>query len=213
VIKMTFKKLNWFALIGGILLLILIPISVYISWWKLSVGDDLLTVNASPVNTNFNVLGTQLSSGIMWAVNITSILIFLSSGIIMLIYSIIPAKPYAKDLLGYAYRKPLYMVVLYLAGLLVTMYATQAALGVGVPLVGSSTITLPASLTMGANISVMISSTFQWPFWLAIATAALSITARIYHRRLLSPKQTTQVASKGPLAPTALVTNTPKQIS
>lgn len=210
---MTFKKLNWFALIGGILLLILIPISVYISWWKLSVGDDLLTVNASPVNTNFNVLGTQLSSGIMWAVNITSILVFLSSGIIMLIYSIIPAKPYAKDLLGYAYRKPLYMVVLYLAGLLVTMYATQAALGIGVPLAGSSTITLPASLTMGANISVMISSTFQWPFWLAIATAALSITARIYHTRLSSQKQTTQIASKGPVAPTALATNTPKQIS
>jgi len=213
VIKMTFKKLNWFALIGGILLLILIPISVYISWWKLSVGDDLLTVNASPVNTNFNVLGTQLSSGIMWAVNITSILVFLSSGIIMLIYSIIPAKPYAKDLLGYAYRKPLYMVVLYLAGLLVTMYATQAALGIGVPLAGSSTITLPASLTMGANISVMISSTFQWPFWLAIATVALSITARIYHTRLSSPKQTIQIASKGPVAPTTLATNTPKQIS
>ncbi len=210
---MTFKKLNWFALIGGILLLILIPISVYISWWKLSVGDDLLTVNASPVNTNFNVLGSQLSSGIMWAVNITSILVFLSSGIIMLIYSIIPAKPYAKDLLGYAYRKPLYMVVLYLAGLLVTMYATQAALGIGVPLAGSSIITLPASLTMGANISVMISSTFQWPFWLAIATAALSITARIYHTRLSSQKQTIQIASKGPVAPTALATNTPKQIS
>jgi hypothetical protein len=153
---MTFKKLNWFALIGGILLLVLIPISIYISWWKLSVVDDLLTVNASPVNTSFNVLGTQLSSGIIWAVNV-GILVFLTCGIIMLIYSAIPAKPYAKHLLGYAYRKPLYMVILYLAGLIVTMYATQAAFGIGVPLAGSSTITLPASLTMGADVSVMVS--------------------------------------------------------
>ena len=207
---MTFKKLNWFALIGGILLLVLIPISIYVSWWKLSVGDDLLTVNASPVNTSFNVLGTQLSSGIIWAVNITSILVFLTCGIIMLIYSAIPAKPYAKDLLGYAYRKPLYMVILYLAGLLVTLYAAQAALGIGVPLAGSSTITLPASLSMGANISVMVSSTFQWPFWLAIATAAISIAARIYHTRISSPKQTTQSTSNGPVTPTTVTANVQK---
>jgi hypothetical protein len=189
---MTNKQLNWFALIGGILLLILIPISIYISWWKLSVGDNLITVNASPVNTNFNILGTQLSSGMLWAVNITSILVFLTSGIIMLIYSLIPTRPYAKDLLSYAYRKPLYMVIIYLVGLLVTMYVTQAALGVGVPISGSSTITIPASLTMGANISVAISSTFQWPFWMAIATAGLSLTARIYHTKLSSPKQNSQ---------------------
>jgi uncharacterized integral membrane protein len=208
---MTIKKLNWFALIGGILLLVLIPISMYVSWWKLSVGDGLLTVNASPVNTSFNVLGTQLSSGIIWAVNITSILVFLSCGIIMLIYSIIPTKPYAKDLLGYAYRKPLYMVILYLAGLLVTMFATQAALGIGVPLAGSSTITLPVSLTMGADISVMVSSTFQWPFWLAIATAALSITARIYHPKLSSPKQTLQPTLNVNVTPNAVTTNATRQ--
>lgn len=207
---MTVKKLNWFALVGGILLLVLIPISIYVSWWKLSVGDDLLTVNASPVNTSFNVLGTQLSSGVIWAVNITSILVFLSCGIIMLIYSIIPTKPYAKDLLGYAYRKPLYMVILYLAGLIVTMYATQAALGIGVPLAGSSTITLPASLTMGASISVMVSSTFQWPFWLAIATAALSIMARIYHPKVSSLKQTVQPISNVPLTPAAVTANVAK---
>jgi uncharacterized integral membrane protein len=189
---MTINKLNWFALIGGLLLLVLIPISYYISWWKLSVGDNLLSVNASPVNTTFNVLGTQLSSGFIWAVNITSILVFLTSGIIMLVYSLIPAKPYAKDLLSYAYRKPLYMVILYIVGLLVTMYVTQAAIGVGVPLSGSSNIIIPASITMGAKISVAISSTFQWPFWLAIVTAGLSLTARIFHAKFSVNKQDVQ---------------------
>ena len=110
----------------------------------------------------------------------------------MLVYSLIPTKPYAKDLLSYAYRKPLYMVILYIVGLLVTMYITQAAIGVGVPLSGSSIITIPASLTMGANISVAISSTFQWPFWLAIVTAGLSLTARIFHAKFSASKQDVQ---------------------
>jgi uncharacterized integral membrane protein len=183
---MTIKQINWLALTSGILLLILIPISIYISWWKLSVGENLLTANASPVNNNFTLLGTQLSPGILWAANITGILIFLTSGIIMLIYSLIPTKSYSKDLLSYAYRKPIYIVILYLIGLIITMFATQAAFGIGIPMTGSSTITLPSSLTMGTSISVIISSTFQWPFWLAIITSVLSITARIYHTKLSS---------------------------
>jgi uncharacterized integral membrane protein len=191
---MNFKAFNWFALVSGILLLILIPISIYFSWWKLIVGDNLLTVNASPVNTNFNLIGTSLSPGLIWAMNLTGILTFLACGIIMLIYSLIPARPYSKDLLSFAYRKPLYIVILYLFGLLITMFATQAALGIGVPISGTSTLVLPSNLTQGANISVTISSAFQWPFWLGIVTAGLSITARVYHIKLsLTLQQKTQV--------------------
>jgi hypothetical protein len=183
---MDIKQFNWFALAGGILLLILIPISFYISWWKLVVGQNLLTVNTSPVNTTFNLLGSQFNPALVWAANLTSILTFLACGIIMLIYAVIPAKPYAKDLLSFAYRKPLYIIIIYLAVLIVTMFVTQAALGIGVPLAGSSTITLPQNLTMGVNISVAVSSIFQWPFWLAIVAAGLFIAARIYHTKLSS---------------------------
>ena len=184
--KMDFKKCNWFALAGGIILLVLLPISMYVSWWKLTIGQNLITVNASPVNTNFNIMGTMFNPALVWAANLTVTLFFLACGIIMLIYAFIPAKPYSKDLLSFAYRKPLYIIIVYVAALIVTLFVMQTALGVSVPFWGSSTVVLPQSLTMGANISVLVSSVFQWPFWLAIVAAGLFVAARIYHSRVSS---------------------------
>jgi uncharacterized integral membrane protein len=190
---MKTKQINWFALIGGILILLLLPISIYFSWWQLTIGKNLLTINVSPVNTNITLIGTQFSAPLIWAMNLTGSLTFLASGIIMLIYALIPAKPYSKDLLNFAYRKPLYIVILYLAGLLVMTFAAQAFLGQGIPITGSANLTLPSSMTMGANISILVTSAFQWPFYLAIIAAGLNITARVYHTKLTKTlKQTSQ---------------------
>lgn len=187
---MQVKKINWFGLFGGILVLVVLVVSIYYPWWQLIVGENLLKVNASPVNTDFGLLGTQFTIPIIWALNIASILTLLTSGIIMLIYSVIPTKSYSKDLLSFAYRKPLYAVVFSLVGLLIATMAAKAAFGINIPLTGTSTIILPSSFTMGINISVLISTAFQWPFWLAIVAAGLCIAARIYHMKLSSaPKQ------------------------
>ena len=190
---MKTKQLNWFALIGGILILLLIPISIYFPWWQLIIGKNLITINASPVNTNINFIGTQFSAPLIWAMNLTGILTFLASGIIMLIYALIPTKPYSKDLLSFGYRKALYTIILYLAGLLVMTFATQSFLGKGIPITGTTNLALPSSMTMGANISVLVSSTFQWPFYLGVVAAGLCLTARVYHTRLAkSTKQVSQ---------------------
>ena len=190
---MKIKQLNWFALIGGILILLLIPISIYFSWWQGIIGKNLITINASPVNTHITFLGNQFSAPLIWAMNLTGALTFLASGIIMLIYALIPGKPYSQDLLSFGYRKPLYTVVLYLVGLLVMTFATQAFLGQGIPISGSTNLTLPSSMTMGANISILVTSGFQWPFYLGIVAAGLCITARIYHIKLTkTPKQASQ---------------------
>lgn len=190
---MQFKQINWFALVGGILLLVLLGVSIYFPWWQLIVGENLLSVNASPVNTVFSLLGNQFSSPVIWIMNLTGILTFLTSAIILLIYSVIPNKSYSKDLLSFAYRKPLYVVVLYVVGLLVATFAIKAALGVDLPLAGTTTISLPSSLTMGINVSVNIFVAFQWPFWLGIVVAGLCIAARIYHSKLSStPNQIPQ---------------------
>jgi hypothetical protein len=190
---MKTKQINWFAMVGGILILLLLPISIYFSWWQLSIGKNLLTINVSPVNTNITLFGTQFSSPLFWAMNITGSLTFLASGIIMLIYALVTVKPYSKDLLSFAYRKPLYVVILYLAGLLVMTFVAQAFLGQGIPMTGSANLTLPSSMTNGANISILVTSAFQWPFYLAIITAGLSIIARVYHTKLTNAlKQTPQ---------------------
>ncbi len=197
---MMLKQINWFALVGGILILTLLFVSFYFPWWQLVVGDNLFKVNVSPVNTNVGVLGSQFTVPLILAMNIASILTFLASGIIMLIYSVKPTKSYSLDLLSFGYRKPLYAVVLCVVGLLIAVYAVQAAVGVSVPLAGSGTIVLPSSFTpMGIGVSVIGLAGFQWPFWLAIVVAGLCIAARVYHRKLSSPpKQMLQATASTP---------------
>jgi hypothetical protein len=200
---MQLKKINWFGLVGGILILVVLVVSIYYPWWQLIIGENLLKVNASPVNTNFGLLGTQFTIPIILALNIVSVLTFLTSGIIMLIYAVIPTKSYSKDLLSFAYRKPLYSVVLCIISLLIATLAVQAALGINIPLTGTATVILPSSLTMGINISVLIYTAFQWPFWLVVVAAGLCIAARIYHVKLSStPKQASTATTITPATPT-----------
>ena len=199
---MQLSKINWFGIAGGVLTLVVIVVSLYYPWWQLTIGDNLMKVNASPMNTNFGLLGTQFTIPIIWALNIGSILTFLFSGIIMLIYSVIPTKSYSKDLLGFAYKKPLYAVVFSVVGLLIITLIAQAALGIGIPLMGTATVILPAAMTMGVNISVLVSAAFQWPFWLAITAAALCISARIYHRKLSATPKIAPLTTEAPATPT-----------
>ena len=201
-INMQFKQINWFALVGGILILVLFSVSFYFPWWQLIIGDNLLKVNVSPVNTNFGLLGTQFSMPLIWALNFVSILTFLTSGIIMLIYAVIPTRSYSKDLLSFAYRKPLYAVILIVAGLLVITFALRAAFGISVPLTGTGSVVLPSSLTMGINVGMVTLAAFQWPFWLAIVAAGLCIAARIYHTKLSpTPKQIAQTTANTQITP------------
>ncbi len=196
---MQLSRVNWFGVAGGALTLIVIAVSLYYPWWQLTIGENLMKVNASPMNTNFGLLGTQFTIPLIYALNVGSILSFLCSGIIMLVYSFIPTKPYAKELLGFAWKKPLYSVIFSVAGLSIIILIAQAVLGMKIPLMGSAMVILPSNFTMGANISVLVYSAFQWPFWLAVTAAALCICARIYHRKLSSnPKQAPVATAQKP---------------
>jgi len=151
-----------------------------------------LKVNASPVNTNFGVLDTSFTIPFILALNIVSLLTLLASGIAMIIYSIIPRKSYSKHLLGFGYKKPLFTVLFFVIGLVVTTVILQAVLSLNVPLMGSTTSTLPIPFVSGITLSVLLSAGFQWSFWLAVVAAGLCIAARLYHRKVApTPSATT----------------------
>jgi hypothetical protein len=177
-------RINWFGLIAGILTLLVIVLSVYMPWWVLSVGDNLFKINASPIYTNFGLLGDSFTIPILLALNISSILLFTAAGIIMLIYSFVPTKPYAIHLLNFSYKKPLWAIIGFIVALL-TPVGIAAFLGVNIPLMGTSTISLPESLTfgMGINFKVFVTGGFLLPFWLAVSAAVLCIGAKLYHGR------------------------------
>jgi hypothetical protein len=195
-------KINWVGLAGGVTTIALIIISLFSPWWQITVGEDLVKANVSPLNTNFNFLGNTFTIPLIWALNLSSLLSLVASGIAMLVYSIIPTKPYSKHLLGFAYKKPLFILLLFVIVLFALTQIIQAMFSLSVPLIGSTTATLPESMTYGATIAVLISAEFQWPFWLAAVAAGLCIAARLYHKRVT----TVQVSATTTASSTATAT-------
>jgi NADH:ubiquinone oxidoreductase subunit 6 (subunit J) len=200
-------KLNWFGIAGGITIILLIAISLFVPWWQLTVGDSLIAANVSPLYTNFELIGNSFTIPLLWAINLASILYLTAGGIVMLIYSIKPTKSYSKRLLGFSYRKPLYFVVFFVIGLVALTLIIQTMFNLSVSLMGSNEIALPSNMTQGVNISVLVSAGFLWPFWLAVVSAGLCVAARLYHKRIVPPTpstaslpETTTVAP--PTAPT-----------
>ena len=197
-------RVNWLGLAGGVTTIVVVIVSLFYPWWQLRVGDGLLTANASPLNTNFNVLGTTFTMPLVWAINLVSILTLIASSITMIVYSLFPAKSYSKQLLDFAYKKPLFMLVSFVVVLFVLTLLVQVLLKLSVPLAGSVTSTFPIPFIQGTTISVLISTGFQWPFWLAVVAAGLCIAARLYHKRVASiQKQNVAVEAAPPTVPSA----------
>lgn len=185
-------KINWFGLAGSVAIIVLIIISLFVPWWQLTVGDDLVKANASPVNTNFNFAGDSFTIPLIWALNIGSIISLTAGGIAVLIYSVKPAESYSKRLLNFGYRKPLYSLLFFVIGLLAITMLIKSIFSLDVPLIGSVRTTLPQSMTQGTTVSVLMSAAFIWPFWLAAVAAGLCITARFYHKKITIAEQPTK---------------------
>jgi hypothetical protein len=198
-------KINWFGLAGGITTIAVIIVSLFSPWWQLTVGENLAKANISPFNTNFDVLGTTFTIPLIWALNVVCLLSLVASGIVMVVYSIIPTKSYSKHLLGFAYKKPLFTLLLFVGVLVALTLLVQALFSFNVPLMGSTTSTLPTALTRDITISVLISAGFQWSFWLAAVAAGLCIAARIYHKRITTTQKpaTTPTTTTPPTVATA----------
>jgi hypothetical protein len=197
------SKINWFGFVGGALTILMIVVSMFYPWWQLTVGDDLIKINASPVNTNFGFLDASFTIPFIWALNVIGLLTLLLSGVAMLIYSVMPAKSFAKPLLDFGYKKPLFTFLFFVIGLVAVTMILQAVLDFNLPLMGSATNTLPIPFASGVTISVFVSAGFQWSFWLAVVAAALCIAARLYHKKVATTQQPAVTTATVPSTTTA----------
>jgi len=127
-------KINWFGLVGGIAVLLLIGVSVFVPWWQLLVGDNLVKANVSPVYTNFDFIGSSFTIPLLLAFNISSIILMSAGGVATLVYSVKPAAVYSRRLLGFGYRKPLYALILFIVGLVATTLVVKSVWGIDIPL-------------------------------------------------------------------------------
>lgn len=214
------RKINWIGLAAGITTLVLVVVSLYVPWWQMSVdnitvgnsasplisfentGELQLGASLSPVSTNVNFLDASFTVPLIWAYNMVGLLFLLTCGIVMLIYSVLPDKPYSKHLIGFAYKKPLLMIIFFAVPLIAFPLILQAILKISVPLNGTTTLALPMGF-LGADMSVSATVTtgFLWTFWLAIIAAALCLAARIYYKRFSSSSSTAPVLENKTAAP------------
>jgi hypothetical protein len=188
------RQINYVALVAGVLTLVLIAASVFVPWWQFNVGTPALaSVNFSPVNFNFAIFNTILTVPIIWALNLACLLTLLAGGIALLVYAVLPTKSYAKSLLGFGYKKPLYAVILFLVELFVLYLSVRLLTGVNLPLVGSTSLQLPEIFSGGITIKVAVSAFFNWTFYLSIAVVVMCFAARIYHGKAAKPSATVAV--------------------
>ncbi len=186
------SKINFVAMAAAVSTLVLVVVSWFVPWWKLTMGNnpEIALVNVSPVNFNFALFGNILTIPLIYALNIASLLTLAAGGIIMLAYSLYPTKSYSKQLLGFGYKKPLYAVIMFVIALLGMYFSVRYLAGMDFPLNGSGTMGLPeamANMGVNVNVSVPVSAYLGWPFYFAIAVAGLCIAARFYHRKIVMP--------------------------
>jgi hypothetical protein len=177
-------KINFVALAAGISTLLLVVISLFVPWWQFTAGNPVnAQVDFSPVNFNLSISGASVAIPLFLALNIACLLTLLAGGIVLTIYSIKPPEPYSKQLLGFGYKKPLYILIAFIAAIVAIPVIAQALGGISLPLVGAATIT-----GQDSNNSVNVSAALKWPFYLAIVATGLSIAARFYHRKITAPQ-------------------------
>lgn len=181
-------RINWVGLAGGSATLALVAVSFFVPWWFLSV-EGFIRANVSPTNTNFDFLNNTFAIPLLMALNIVALLTLVASGVVMLVYSVFPAKPYSKHLLGFAYKKPLFTLIFFVVSLVAIILIVQSIFDLSVPLSGSAILAPPTSETGGTTITFLATTGFLWPFWLAAVASGLCIAARIYHGKVAPPEK------------------------
>lgn len=205
-VKSMQLRINWAGLAGGVTTILVVIMSLIYPWWQLKIGNDLFTANVSPLNTGFYMLGKSVTMPLFWAVNIAGLLTFLASGVTMIIYSLLPSKPYSKALLDFAHKKPLYTLLTFTIFLCASTLLARELIKLDVPLSGSTNSTVPIPLFQGTTIGILISTGFQLPFWLALVATGLCIGARIYHKRIIEKQEQDVILEAAiPIAPEATI--------
>jgi hypothetical protein len=194
---MEFKKINWVGLVCAIAGATLLALSLLYAapWWQVEIGDRVGQVQLSPLDYRANLVGAPIEIPLVWFLNLGSKLTILAFTIAMLIYSVSTQRPSSKKLLGFAYKKPIYMLVLFTGMLVASVFLVGNVLGAQIPLTGTTTLSLSAG---GATANLPVSTSFTWVFWLAVATTVLAVASRVYEWKVL----------KTPSAPTTLETKT-----
>jgi len=179
---MSFRRINWPGLFCGLSLmsLLLLSIAYKVPWWQLNIADGLGHVSVSPLDVDINLMGASIDVPLIWYLNVGSKLALLLVAAAFLFYSVNMDTQHSRRLLDVIYKKPVYMVASLVIIGIVNRFIVGAFLPFSLPIVGTSTVALSSN---SVTLSIPVTASFTWVFWLALAGALLSILTRLYHNR------------------------------
>jgi len=185
---MNVRKVNWpgFPFAASLMVLLYLSFAYKAPWWQLRIADGIGYVAVSPLDVDIMLMGVTINVPIIWYLTLGSKLTLLLVAAILSFYLTNPRGTHSKKLLDAIYKKPVYMVVGMVLISTISKLIYDSFLPFKIPIVGTSTTVVSSQ---GVTLSVPITTTFTWVFWLAILSACLALATRVYHGKTFPARQ------------------------
>ena len=148
-------------------------------------GDDLGVIGLSPMDVRIEVLGESPDIPMMFYLTLGMKLTLVASAAAMAIYSLATTRAWYGNLLGFGYKKPIWVTLLFVVAVFALTYIGGLLAPIKIPLAGRSVASLDLP-PVGGRIEIPIAAGFTATFYLAIAAVVLALVARIYHGRIMA---------------------------
>jgi len=168
-------------------------------WWRLSLGEGLLSFNASPFKMSLTVLGQEVLPPIVEYLTLGAWLVVVVGAVLMIVGSL-STRAWSKSLMSFGLSKLAWEVGgIVAAGVLAYLIAGPYLGALPLPtggfeivehtmplLAGEGVVKLKMAQEAGqVLVTIPVASTLTNRFYLAIAALAACVAARLYQGRLV----------------------------
>jgi len=196
------RRINWLGVVAGALTLTLPFMG---TWWRLTLGMDAVTMLMSPFGVEMSFFGEEtIISPLFWWFCLGLKLGVVYLGVLLLLGSVLSISDrraaIAEHLVRFSARKLLWLVVAFVAALVIVITLVNQSSEIFGSLIGDIPFQLQSDLpylsgeggiTGGSEdrsmyLSIPIFMELTRAFAMAVLAAALGIASRIYPKRLKS---------------------------
>ena len=199
------RRINWLGVIAGALTLALPFMG---TWWRLTLGMDAASALVSPFGVEMSLFGEEaISSPLFWWFCLGLKLGVVYLGVLLLVGSVLSISDrrvaIAEQLVRFSARKLLWLVVAFVAALVIVITLVNQSSEIFGSLIGDIPFQLQSALPylsgegsitggsedMGMYLSIPISMELTRAFAMAVLAAALGIASMIYQKRLYNKNE------------------------
>ncbi len=188
------RERNLLGIVAGAMMIVLPFLG---PWWIAMVGSGAMEVALSPFDFSMSFLGMPLTSALISYFLLAEKILMIIAGVLMVVGSISPTSARSNLFVRFGVMKPFWailgLIILIVIGtfalnnvlpnIVSNVAGTGASVHMRIPyLIGTANSVIQAGSQ--ATIVAPVNVYFTIAFWVALATAALAIGARISQRRI-----------------------------